>query len=514
MNKFFLASIMSLSCIGLFAQTPQHVCGVSYQDGEQIINRMIRNRLQAANIPVQERGAITYIPIHFHLAASSLSVGRAKEWAALDQLCDLNEAYSPTEIQFYLSPHPTLGLFDKTINHDGVYTTQTNTFLMSTKRHANAINVYVANEAASGNNQPGTTLAYYSPSFDWIVSRKDQINGTGNGTLPHEVGHFFSLPHTFFGWESGSFTSASAGWPKAPAISPGGASTERQNGSNCTTAADRICDTPPDYNFGFVQGNCNPYNGGAQDPLGELVNPMENNFMSYFSNCSNYQFTAGQVTEMKQDIAAADRNYLDNSFSPTTTTLTVPTDFMLEPTQNSTTATYDRVTFKWATVPEATYYLFEVDIAPSFISTKLQTQLMTGSASTTTTVTLEANRTYYWRVRPFNVYTTCGTFPNRSFKTSTTSALSDLPQIMSAEVAPNPITGSDLNLLINAAESFEMQLSLTDATGRVLIQENSVQVSAGEQSLPINVESLPNGAYFLTLRTGGRTESKLVTVVR
>jgi Secretion system C-terminal sorting domain len=514
MKKPLLLILFALTSLVAFAQHKHSMgtCGMSTAEGEQLVTRMLLNRVNAMQIPITERGAVSYIPIHFHLTANSLGTGRHKEWNVLDQLCDLNDAYRPYEIQFYLSEHPVQGLFDKSISSDNVYNNQSNTFAMAARRHPNALNVYVALNAATSNNQPGVTLAYYTPTNDWIVSKKDQINGSGNGTLAHEVGHFFSLPHTFLGWENGGFDATFPTWPKAPATSPGGTTTERQNGTNCTTAGDKICDTPPDYNFGFGWPGCTPYTGGAQDPLGTVVDPQENNFMGYFIGCSNYVFTPGQITNFKNDLAASDRNYLDNTFAPASTTLTIPANFMLSPAQNEVMGTPSAVPVTWASVPEATHYLVEVDLAPSFISTKLQSIIVKNTTSAT--FALDPSKTYYYRVRPFNLYTTCGAFTNRSFKTGTSVGIEDLPNLVSAEVAPNPISGSEFNLMLNATESFDMNARLTDATGRVVLQKQNVQVIAGEQAIAFDVADLPNGAYFLSITAGNRTETKLVSIVR
>jgi Secretion system C-terminal sorting domain len=513
MKKSFLPLLaLALLANQLFAQTaPQHVCGITPEDSEVLVARMLENRKNPA---VKERGAITYIPLHFHLVASSLGVGRHREWNVLDQLCELNDEYKPHDIQFYLSEHPNKGnvLFNKTINLDAVYTTQTNVFAMQQNRHPRAINIFVSNVASSGNNGPGTTLAYYSPSQDWIVSKKDQVNGSGNGTLPHELGHFFSLPHTFRGWDFESFGPTSPTWPKAPATSPTGVATEKADGSNCATAGDMICDTPADLNFGFISNGCAPYNGGALDPMGTPYNPMENNTMGYFQNCNDYEFTPMQATNMVNDIASSDRNYLDNTFVPKSTSLLLPSNFIVGPIQNEVTTTYDAVDLIWNTVPDATNYIVEVDKVPSFASTTIQT-LILGNV-TTTRVKLEANKTFYWRIRPFNVHSACIVSPPVAFKTSSTSALNDLPSVASAEVAPNPITGDAAQLLINATESFEMSLRLTDATGRTIYTQNQVDIAAGEQVIPIEVSNLANGAYFLSLTVGNRTETKLVTIVR
>ncbi len=519
-NKFRTILSMKNQLLVLFTllvifrvSAQHHHCGVSSEDGNQLIARMLRNRLEAANMPVAERGAISYVPIHFHLVANSAGSGRHKEWSVLDQLCELNESYAPYDIQFYLSAHPNYGLFAKSISSNNVYENQSNSFLMGAHRHQKAINVYVVLTAASGNNQPGTTLAYYSPTHDWIVSKKDQINGSGNGTLPHEIGHFFSLPHTFQGWEPQCFDTSQPTWPKAPTVSPGGTETEFQNGTNCGKAGDFICDTPPDYNFGFCWSGCSPYTGGAQDPLGTVVDPMENNFMSYFSGCTNYVFTPGQVTAIKSDLNSVRRNYLDNSFAPVATSFTLPTEFMLTPMQNETVAAYNSVNFSWAPVAGATHYLLEADIAPSFISNKVRTVIVEGATNHTIT-TLDPNRTYYWRVRPFNMYYACGSYTNRSFKTPSTVGLEELPLINMAEVQPNPTGGDQINLMIDAASAFEMHVQLSDVSGRVVMQKQNVQVNIGEQVITFDQLALNSGVYYLSLTAHGQTETKLVSVVR
>ena len=198
--------------------------------------RLIQNLATVESGQVQDRGGVQYVPVFFHLVGDATGQGRVREIRVLEQLCGLNTAYAPVGIQFYLSPHPTLGLFDKTINSATVYTTQTNTFLMQAKRHQNAINYFITDVAESGNNDPGLVLAYYTPQNDWIVSRRDRINGNANNsTIPHETGHFFSLDHPFLGWESTTgFGPAYPGWPVAPVLAPDGGTTESQNGSNCT----------------------------------------------------------------------------------------------------------------------------------------------------------------------------------------------------------------------------------------------------------------------------------------
>lgn len=105
------------------------------------------------------------------------------------------------------------------------------------------------------------------------------LAGTGVGTLLHEMGHYFGLPHTFEG-----------------------SGVELVDGSNCETAGDGICDTPADP---FVEGeDMAEYVSDCRfislkvDANGEYYRPDIGNIMSYYPcTCG---FTFGQYFRMAQ----------------------------------------------------------------------------------------------------------------------------------------------------------------------------------------------------------------------
>ncbi len=106
-----------------------------------------------------------------------------------------------------------------------------------------------------------------------------QTNCVNTGTFTHEMGHFFSLPHTFEG-----------------------SGTELVDGSNCDTAGDGICDTPADpYVAGdpienYIDGDCNFFNTQT-DANGDFYTPDVGNIMSYYK-CGPCGFTWGQLNKM------------------------------------------------------------------------------------------------------------------------------------------------------------------------------------------------------------------------
>ena len=179
-------------------QAPQHpVCGMTEQDSRIIYNNMIELRERFPIVAPMR--AVAYVPVWFHLVANSDGTGRASMIKILEMLCELNRLYSVNgvELQFYIK-----GV--NNIDNTSLYTSPRSfggNNVMQTFRKADGINVYFVSNA-DGTQTSGTVLGYYSPTDDWLVMINSQASLGGAVTIAHEVGHFFSLPHTFLGWES------------------------------------------------------------------------------------------------------------------------------------------------------------------------------------------------------------------------------------------------------------------------------------------------------------------------
>ncbi len=146
----------------------------------------------------------------------------------------------------------------------------------------NRINVYYVNEIIipSGVEGYAGLGQIVNLNSSGIVLKKNAGGYTGSKTLPHEMGHFFGLEHTFEG-----------------------NGVELVDGSNCATHGDKVCDTPADP---FVDGdNVGDYvNAGCEfispkkDANGDFYNALVGNIMSYYPDFCDCGFTDGQYQKM------------------------------------------------------------------------------------------------------------------------------------------------------------------------------------------------------------------------
>lgn len=510
---FILAFLIPV--IGL-AQGPGF-CGTERYELDLITKKLLQNKKTYAEQP-QLRSITKYVPVTFHLVADDNGNGRATEEALLAQLCSLNEQYADQDMIFYLDGfnYKDLTVLYNTPTHP------TSQFQMTQiMRDPNSANVFVLNSANNGGNTPGETLGYYSRSNDHIVIKKSEANGF-SGTLAHEFGHFFSLLHPHNGWGCEPYDEEIHGNPInsawAPCVSSttGGAiQAERQDGSNCDNSGDYLCDTPPDYNFGFgweVGGNqCAPYNVGTMDFNGDVVDPMEENVMAYFIGCDEYAFTNNQKSMIQTDFFSPQRNYIRTGKEPNA----APVDeapVLIEPINNAITPIFDLVLLDWEDVPNADHYMVIIDRLPSFT---FQPQRYLIDESQLYIETLEAERTYYWKVWPFNETRTCaGWSVAENFITGNASAVVDIPFVTQFEVYPNP-TQSDraVNLVVRSENDFRGNVSLYNVYGAQVRNFGSLMFhQTSSQATVIDIDGLTPGMYVLYIQSDAGTLTEKIFI--
>ena len=223
--------------------------------------------------------SVTYIPIKAHIIRRTNGTGGLSLADLNTSLVQANALYINVGIQFYFC-----GGSPNYINNDAYYdfNNSSESALCGANDVSNSINMYFANSIINGT----TTVAGYAyfPSSSSASNRAFIANSSAidTRTVPHELGHFFNLYHTFQG---------SAGSASDREL------VTRGTGANCTTAGDLLCDTPSDPNGRSVDSTtiigC-VYSGNARDTQGQLYNPSLSNIMSYNPIPCGNDFTAGQ----------------------------------------------------------------------------------------------------------------------------------------------------------------------------------------------------------------------------
>lgn len=474
-------------CFTLSAQDLKHaVCGTEYL--EDIKQEMLRNRAEFKNFQFQ-RGVINYVPVKVFMAALNDGSGAVSPINVLRMMCQLNIAYKDIDVQFYIKEL-------KQLNNSTIAETPRSsggTLQMQLNKDSKAVNIFITHKILDG------VAGYYTgpagSNSDFIVIQKEYIMDVR--VAPHEVGHYFSLPHTFHGWDSEAWDPAKHGNPVSKFAPDGITINEYADSSNCgpKNVGDGFCDTPADYNFG---ANSCTYTLAAMDPIGKLVKPQTNNFMNYFFGCSNYIFTAQQKDAVLASFNSNNRRDIRGT-SPTVTSAITETAKLLTPANGSPTVSADTVTLDWADVPGATSYLVQYDVVPTF---ELFVQNTITKESKLRISGLTLNRTYHWRVIPFNDYSTCFSDATRfTFKAGALTAVRDLPQVKSLSLFPNPMTNQNqVNLVLDCYTSFNGSISIFDIAGKQVITYSSERFSSGINNKSLNVSALKPGLYTLVLK--------------
>lgn len=497
-----------LILVGLVAgwtQVHPH-CGTSLESFQKIEKRLITNKLYLKEHPVAtSRSATTYIPVKFHLVAKSDGTGRADYNRVLDQLCLLNEVFQEFDISFYIKDG-----FNE-VDDTGIYSNQIPSSVQSRMRRQkdfNALNIWVLGEVTTGNGN-NIVLGVYDDQNDWVRVINDKTYFGINGyTLPHEIGHFFSLLHPFYGWEIAPYSQEMEGKP-APARAPHfDALTEHADGSNCEIAGDRICDTPADYWYSFYVNSSGDtinnldnfsckYDRPMTDPKGERLNPDPSLIMGYFLDQCMDHFTPDQIEIMQSDLAQSTRAYLRSDYTPSEGPITESPE-LLAPLNSEEIDSYNWVPLSWQHSENATGYLIEISTIPGFSNSPFN---YISSTNSFTATDLEPSKNYFWRVTPYNDNFTCASPSSRGrFKTGLSTSTKNIETVNNWSIFPNPTTPDQgMTLSIEATSFFEADLKIYSITGQLLKEQRGISFAQGMNQEQVDIADISEGIYFLFL---------------
>lgn len=422
-----------------------------------------------------------YVALKIHLLANNAGTGRFAPTRVVSAFKRLNEDFAASNIQFYM-----LGDWnnlDNTAwyNHDDI---PTGIDMMFTNNVPDAVNTYFVSDPA-GNC--GYNLPYAG------IAMSHSCSGANDHTWAHEIGHNLKLPHPFIGWEGKLFSNFNPtpdtltydythfhSVPDTIVPAPlDTATVEYVDQNNCTTAADRICDTKPDYLSYRWDCDANSESLVTQtDPAGATFKSDGTLFMSYSNDICSNRFSPDQIDIMRAHLLDVKFSYLHPG-APAPSVNGVST--LISPINNELVGNQN-IELNWTPVEGADRYVVQVSRFAAFTQSSFE---MMVSDTTVTIPQLLINFNFYWRVRPFNSlnvgeYSSTGTFKT-VFVSSTDETAEGAWACFPSLLEPGESLQLTMPGVQNGARCF-----VYDAMGRLMFEQ---ELPKGVDQATINMPS-------------------------
>ncbi len=497
--KCFIASLF-LFFIGVQGLVSQSEGCIT--DQNDTFFKRLESNLKRSNETVEKGFVTRFVPINFFIVEDTDGSNSMDDTKIINDLCKLNERYLEADILFYIDDITYIN--NTNLNHRPRLTTSVN--LMRQMRNNKAMNIFLVTEILQNNGTPSGAAGYYSGgNNDFVVMLKNQL-GNESFTIEHEIGHFFSLAHPHVGWE-GDISQGSTNGGYHPmthgdtvriqiitgSTQAGSVEVELVDRSNCTTAADRICDTPPDYGFGQSCGCCTMVYD-VWDRNGDKIEPMIDNVMSYSNGCDPFLFSAEQIITMQSDFDSPSRAYLRTGevaeFNPISSSVNI-----ISPVNDQIFENFNGVLLEWEPIAEAEEYRVFISVSQQLEFTTTDNELYLTN--------LQPNKFYFVDVFAINKFGTgCHPITRRLFQTgSGSTSVNETSSINEINVFPNPVyKGQDLTVNYNSQGNFSSTVKLISINGQ-LVWNKQTQIIRGENKMIISSNGLNTGLYFLELHT-------------
>jgi hypothetical protein len=423
------------------------------------------------------QNGVLNVPVLLHLVGTDMGFGYFPKDQAYQLICELNRHFTPIQMRFFLADTIRYIANSRYYKHDWSDGYE----MMDVHNEFSVMNVYVVQDPSGacgyayypgggpGNGRGGIALA-------------KSCSNPGNSTLAHEVGHYFSLPHTFDQWDS---------------------NTEFVNGSNCSNAGDYFCDTPAD--FLDFRWSC-PYTGNKSDPNGDLYAPDGSFFMSYSNEPCGNRFSLEQSQAMRVS-RTTDRPYLDAIPPPpfqnkTQVALQVPADSSLVPLQG--------FMLRWKPVPGVIEYAGFISLANFGVA---NVKFTTTDTFYYVNTPLFANKNYRWKVSAILPYYPC-TDPDSSdghFVFTPNAGITAVDgEVMNTSVRVYPQPAAAANpITIQGASAQNGVPTLTDVQGKCL---PTIPWQVQDDLITIPANTLQPGLYFMRF-IDNRQQSQIIKII-
>jgi hypothetical protein len=442
------------------------------------------------SLKVSRANDFYYIPVKIHIVGDNDGNGYYKMRLLLNTMCEINSQYAPVGFYFYI--YGDIHYLNNSTMYD--HPNYNVSSIVSANNDAAAVNMYFV-------KNPAGACGYFSGGWGGgkpYIAINNDCGGIGNSTVAHELGHYFSLPHTFFGWENRNPTDAPT------------SSDERVNGSNCSSSGDRFCDTPADYISNRWQ--C-PYNSTKLDFTGSPYSPDGSLYMSYANDGCQNKFSNEQTDAMIAYLNSNSRRFLLNQPEPDTAVGNAVS--VLYPPDLATGIPANYVQLKWDKVPGATHYF----VSGTRYSNPNSTSFEIVTRDTFLLITnLSPGFTYRWKIKPYNGANVCVPYSNEfRFSTSQPTLISPNAEVSSiscngkndGSIIINPIGGTepysyswstgetDVNIIYNLSAGTYF-VTITDGNSSSLVLNIDILEPA-----PLDIQFADNGGVVTANVTGG-----------
>lgn len=484
--------LMLLSCIfviysSIVCNSQENPCGTSHSDQR----KMLELQAKLPELNHYQEGGLIQVPIQVHMLLTDEGNGIYNLLHLDEALCTLNKDFEQTGFQFYMEQNINYIRSSKWNDHenfrDGIEMMKVNNF-------PDVVNCYIV-------SNPAGNCGYFAWDGDAVALSKSCLGG-GSHTWAHELGHYFSLPHTFYGWEGISYSGKT---PTSEYQSRVWTQIENVNRVNCKDQADGYCDTPPDYISSRWSCDENKQSSYFLKDIDSVSFQVDGSlFMSYSNDRCMNRFTADQSEAMQKFLNFNRSRLLRTNIFPMymeslDKTVMTPLDSSVVADQN--------VTFSWPKIEGAEGYIFQLARNSAFTITVKFISLNTNQI---TIDNLVSGRNYYWRVKPFNKYDFCYKVSDtRFFQYSTISSVS-INQNANSNITiyPNPAFNSNEVLI---------QSELDEITKVILINQlgqkiRTISEKVHENLILLKTQDLQKGIYFVTIETNHKIFTKKLLI--
>lgn len=468
-TRVFLPLLILANLHCLCSQPLSSFCGTSLKTQQASIQSM-------KGIQYKGFRGLHNIPVQIHMVLNDNGGGDLGLLKLRESICTLNQDFESIGFQFYMESEINYIKSSKYNEHnydDGLE-------MMRKYNVPKVINVYIV-------GSPAGNCGYFTNQGDAVALSKSCL-GKNSHTWAHEFGHYFSLPHTFFGWEGIDYN---AGKPTADYQNQVFTQIENTDRRNCLSQADNFCDTPPDYISN--RWSCNDSDSSSllqKDVNGQSFRSDGSLFMSYaLDNCMS-RFSDEQKFAMQNNLANL-RTDLDRSVS-----IRMISNFdnaLSFPPDSATTST--KVRFSWNPVANADGYVFQLSRNQPF--TVLIRNVSTINSYFEVDSLIEGKR-YFWRVIPYSKMDFCteGSV-SHTFEVNSFTKVNDAFSSEMYNIFPNPARIGQ-NIYINRiSDTAKSNIRFFSDYGKDLT-ESTVKNSNIINSF-IQTEALQPGIYFIQI---------------